>query len=123
MYELMVDSQFSSAHYLKGYEGDCARIHGHTWKVTLTVGAESVNEIGLGLDFKYISSVLDRITAQFDHRNLNDLDPFRDCNPSAENVAKVIYELCERGFAGAEVTVRSVTVHESDRYRVTYKPS
>ena len=106
MYELSVDSQFSSAHYLKGYEGECARIHGHTWKVSLAVQTESTDTLGIGLDFKYIASMLDSITAHLDHRNLNDLDLFRGCNPTAENVAKVIYELCEGKFEGSGVAIQ-----------------
>ncbi|MFC1573550.1 6-carboxytetrahydropterin synthase QueD [Candidatus Latescibacterota bacterium] len=121
MFELTVDSQFSAAHFLKGYEGDCARMHGHTWKVSVTVSAIKTDETGMCIDFKNIAAHLDAIVDRFDHRNLNELEFFRDKNPTAENLAKLLYEVLSKKIKDDNVSVRSVTVHESDRYRVTYE--
>jgi len=121
MYELTVDSHFSSAHCLDRYDGDCSRMHGHNWKVSLTVGADSLNDIGLGLDFKRIASRLDEIVRSFDHRVLNDIELLRGVNPSAENIARVIFDLSCTAFDGEGVRVLAVTVEESERYRVTYR--
>ena len=121
MFELTVDSHFSAAHYLKGYEGDCARMHGHTWKVSVTVSAAKTDETGMCVDFKDIATHLDAMVDRFDHRNLNELEFFRDMNPTAENLAKLLYEqLCDK-IKDAGVSLVSVTVHESDRYRVKYE--
>ena len=121
MYELTVDSNFSAAHFLQGYMGDCARMHGHNWKVSLTVGANSLVEIGLCMDFKDIASILDEIVDSFDHRVLNDLKILNGCNPTAENLARIIFDLCVEKIKHEDIEVLSVTVAESDRYRVTYK--
>jgi 6-pyruvoyltetrahydropterin/6-carboxytetrahydropterin synthase len=99
MFELSVDTHFAAAHFLRGYEGDCGRLHGHTWGVTLTVAAEENQALGMALNY---------------------LEWFDEENPTAENIAKLIFELLEREFSGG-ITVRSVTVAESGRYRVTYR--
>jgi len=121
MYELTVDSNFSAAHLIKGYKGDCARMHGHTWKVSLTVGATTIDEIGLCMDFKDIACVLDGIVEKFDHRILNEIDVLGGCNPTAENLARIIYGLCVEKIHNNDIEVLSVTVAESERYRVTYR--
>ncbi|MFC1541248.1 6-carboxytetrahydropterin synthase QueD [Candidatus Latescibacterota bacterium] len=121
MFELCVDSHFAAAHSLREYKGDCARIHGHTWRVTVCVGADDSDETGICIDFKDVSAALDMITAKFDHRNLNDLEQFRDINPTAENLAKYIFDRLSEKLNSDAVTVLSVTVAESDKYRVTYR--
>ena len=121
MYELTVDSYFSAAHFLDDYNGDCGRMHGHTWKVSLTVQAAETNKTGLCMDFKDIAAILDGIIRQFDHRTLNDVEILYGENPTAENLARIIYTLCAEKINCDAVAVHSVTVAESERYRVTYR--
>lgn len=121
MYELSVDSHFAAAHRLKGYEGDCARLHGHTWGVTATIGAVTLDEIGMCIDFKDVSRAIDEIVGRFDHQTLNDLEEFNEVNPTAENLGKLIFELLSEKLNSDNIRVLSVTVAESDRYRVTYR--
>ncbi|MCE5249275.1 6-carboxytetrahydropterin synthase QueD [bacterium] len=120
MYELTVDSSFSAAHQLREYDGACSRLHGHSWKVSVTVGVHALDALGIGMDFKKIASVLDGIVDRFDHQNLNDLDEFSTVNPTAENLARIIYDRIAGQIETGDVSVLSVTVAESDRYRVTY---
>ncbi|MBN1290478.1 MAG: 6-carboxytetrahydropterin synthase QueD [Candidatus Latescibacteria bacterium] len=121
MYELTVESCFSAAHFLDGYNGDCSRMHGHTWKVSLTVGASVKDKNGLCMDFKDISSILDGVIKEFDHRTLNEVGILNGKNPTAENIAQIIFTLCVEKLNNENVFVHSVTVAESDRYRVTYR--
>jgi len=121
MYELRVDTSFSAAHCLKGYHGDCARLHGHTWGVSATFGAERLDSVGMGMDFKILSGELDSIVRRFDHENLNDLEEFREMNPTAEHLARLIFGRLSEKLSRTPVRVLSVTVAESDRYRVTYR--
>ena len=120
MFELSVDGDFSSAHCLKGYKGDCSRLHGHTWRVRVTVGASDTGPLGMAVDFKLIAAKLDETLSLLDHRNLNDLEFFADSNPTAERIAKFIFDRIEGEFSGA-ARILSVTVAESDRYRATYR--
>ena len=111
--------KFSACHFIPGH-AKCGRLHGHTWGVTLTVAAEENQALGMAVDFKEISAKLDTVVSAFDHQTLNYLEWFDEENPTAENIAKLIFELLEREFSGG-ITVRSVTVAESGRYRVTYR--
>ena len=120
MYKLTVDTKFAAAHFLKDYTGNCARLHGHTWGVSATVRAGKLDEFGICIDFKDISEALDDIVERFDHQNLNDLEEFRDVNPTAENLGKLIFDLLTEKLNNDNVSVISITVAESDKYRVTY---
>lgn len=120
MYNLIVDSHFAAAHRLVGYPGKCAALHGHTWGVSATVRAGELDEIGMCLDFKKIARSLDEIVEQFDHRNLNELPEFATLNPTAENISRIIFEKLSDKINMEKVRLVSVTVAESDRYRVTY---
>jgi 6-pyruvoyltetrahydropterin/6-carboxytetrahydropterin synthase len=120
MYELTVDSHFSSAHCLAGYKGKCANLHGHTWVVSATVRANELDEIGICIDFKKIAGALDEIVDRFDHQTLNSLPEFNGLNPTAENISRIVFEQLSATLNTGSVEVVSVTVAESDRYRVTY---
>lgn len=120
MYELNVDSKFAAAHSLRGYNGECARLHGHTWGVTATIRVHSLDDLGMSIDFKNVSRALDGIIRRFDHQNLDDLEEFRDVNPTAENLGKLIFELLSEKINSDNALVFSVTVSESDKYHVTY---
>ena len=123
MYELSVDSHFAAAHFLRDYEGDCARLHGHTWGVTATIEAITLEETGMCIDFKDVSRCIDEIVGRFDHQTLNDLEEFQGVNPTAENLGKLIFELLSEKLDSDNIRVFSVTITESNRYRVTYKKS
>ena len=123
MYELTVDTHFDAAHCLRGYEGPCSRVHGHTWTVSVTVAAEDVGELGLSMDFRDIASRLDDEVRELDHRDLNGLPAFTGLNPTAENIARYLYDRLTGRFDVPAVSVVSVTVGESERYRVTYRGS
>ena len=92
MFELMVEDSFDAAHALRGHEGPCENLHGHTWKVQVSLKGEKLNKIGLLEDFKAIKKELEEILAEFDHKLLNDLKPFETENPSSENLARIIFK-------------------------------
>ncbi len=119
MFELSVDTQFSAAHCLRGYAGDCGRIHGHSWKITVTVRALSNDNLGMSMDFKEIAKTLEESVKEFDHRFLNELKYFSTLNPTAENIASLLFDRLSNEISGKGISVLSVTVAESDRYRVT----
>ncbi len=122
MFDLSVDSHFAAAHRLRGYAGDCGRLHGHTWGVTVAVGARENTDLGMAVDFKTISARLDEIISRFDHQTLNDLPEFTEQNPTAENIARLIFERLSASLNTGNIRVLSTTVAESARYRVTYRP-
>ena len=91
VFEIVVESHFSAAHSLVGYPGDCARIHGHNWVIEVHVRCRELNEIGIGLDFRDIKRNVEKILENLDHTHLNDLPPFRNQNPTSENIARYLY--------------------------------
>ncbi len=122
MYILTVEDKFSSAHQLRGYKGKCENIHGHNWKVVLSVKGENLNNIGLLIDFNDLKSMLKKVTDLLDHKNINEVTPFEELNPSSENIAKFISDKIgtELTESFKDITVDSVTVWESDTSRCTY---
>jgi 6-pyruvoyltetrahydropterin/6-carboxytetrahydropterin synthase len=113
MYELGVRRRFSAAHQLRGYAGKCERLHGHTYQVEVVVRAEQLNAIGLAVDFKELKAVVDELLESYDHRLLNEVPPYDEVNPSAENMARVIFESLA-GELPAGVTLVGVKVWESE---------
>lgn len=125
MFFLTVEESFDAAHSLRHYEGKCARIHGHTWKVEVQVGGKELNRAGMLIDFSVLRKMLKEILQEFDHCYLNEAAPFAEdgLNPTAENIAFYIYRRMKEKLAGVAPVLRvvQVTVFESDRARATYR--
>jgi len=120
VYELTVESRFAAAHQLRNYKGLCENLHGHNWKVQVTVTADALNEIGLGIDFKEIKVVLHQVLKELDHRFLNDLPMFQTDNPSSELIARWIFERLSEHLDQGHVRVARVTIWESEEACATY---
>ncbi len=121
MYELSVKGHFDAAHALHGYPGECRRLHGHTWDVEVVVAGDSLDDVGILYDFKTLKDDLARVLAPLDHAYLNDAPPFDRENPTAENLARYVYEKLT-STVGAAVVVREVAVWESPVAKITYRP-
>ncbi len=120
MYELEITKQFSGAHLLKGYPGDCRKLHGHNWLVTVILQAAALDEIGIALDFKVLKRELDASISRFDHAYLNELPEFADCNPTSENLSRILYFDLGRRLNTAQVKVVRVKVAESPGSSASY---
>ena len=92
MFELDITRDFSAAHSLRGYNGDCSSLHGHNWLVQVFVTSSELDEIGIAMDFKLLKKELNAILAELDHKYLNDLPAFSGRNPTSENIAMYIYQ-------------------------------
>lgn len=117
---MKVITDFAAAHTIRDYPGDCSRLHGHNWKVEVEVCAETLNEIGMGMDFKQIKATTQQIIQTLDHRNLNDIPPFDAINPTAENIASHLYRGLADKINTQDLKVSAVTLWETDRACVTY---
>lgn len=113
VYEIYVKDHFSAAHALKGYNGNCSRLHGHNWVIEVFVKCRKLNPIGIGIDFRDIKKNLKDILEKLDHTNLNDLAEFSTINPSSENIAKIIYEELSQRFNTGDIKVSRVKVCET----------
>lgn len=120
MYELTIISCFSSAHNLRCYEGECERLHGHNWKVEVTISSERLDDIGLAVDFKILKKRLEDILGKLDHKYLNEIPPFDKENPSSENLAKYIFKQFKTAIKDMDIKVVKIKVWESENAAATY---
>jgi 6-pyruvoyltetrahydropterin/6-carboxytetrahydropterin synthase len=116
MFELMVEDSFDAAHALRGYEGACENLHGHTWKVQVFLRGSKLNKIGLLEDFKNIKVKLELALKAYDHKLINDAPPFDSKNPTSENLAETIYRSLKRNYR----SLAKVTVWESATTNASY---
>jgi len=124
MFEITVDETFAAGHALRGYKGKCENVHGHNYKVRLTLEGESLDSIGLLYDFVHVKQVMKAVIESLDHKFLNDFPPFDTVNPSAENLAKYFYEQAVKQLPAATngARIRGVTVWETDVTAASYRP-
>ena len=120
MYEVSVSSTFSASHELRGYPGECARVHGHNWRVRVRVSVEEIDELGMGVDFRGLRGALDKIIRDLDHRHLNDLEPFQGINPTAERIARLLFSRIGPVLPEG-VTVLETRVEEAERDWAAYR--
>src|SRR5436853_3360467 len=92
MFEVSVEESFAAGHALRGYRGKCENPHGHNYKVRITLQGDRLDNIGLLWDFKELKTAMNQVIDRLDHQYLNDIEPFKQDNPSAENIAKYFYQ-------------------------------
>ncbi len=102
MFVLKIVTDFASAHSLRDYPGDCSRLHGHNWQVEVSVESEVLDAIGIAIDF------------------LNEIPPFDELNPTAENIAKYFYDEVAKLINNPDVRVCEVIIWETPRASVAY---
>jgi 6-pyruvoyltetrahydropterin/6-carboxytetrahydropterin synthase len=120
MYEIDIEREFSAAHCLRGYQGNCSALHGHNWKVQAIVRSNELDEIGIALDFRKLKNELDLLLGEFDHCNLSDLPCFKETNPTSEQLAKIIYTRLSDKINGNGVSVYKIRVCESQGSGASY---
>ncbi len=120
MYELMIESQFSAAHQLRGYKGKCENLHGHNWRVQVVITADKLNEIGLAIDFHELKKITNEFLSTLDHKVLNEVFPFTEINPSSENIAKWLFDSFKKKLTAENINMLSTTVWESETASATY---
>ena len=124
MFELKVNSHFSAAHSLIGYNGECSNMHGHNYMIFAVAKCETLDEIGLGIDFKLLKKHLNSVVDPLDHTNLNNAQFFREnkINTSSENIAKYIFDELSKKLENTTVILKEITVKETEGSSVTYYP-
>jgi len=119
-YTVCTSLEFAAAHVLHGYDGPCARLHGHNWRLEVEVVARDLDPVGMGMDFREIRAAANTIVEQLDHRHLNEIPPFDRVNPTAENIAAHVYARLTCMLDSDRAWVQSVTIWEADRSYVRY---
>jgi 6-pyruvoyltetrahydropterin/6-carboxytetrahydropterin synthase len=123
MFEVTVEHSFAAGHYLRNYKGKCENPHGHNYKVLVTLQGRELDKAGLLLDFKDLKGAIKGVVEKLDHQMINEIAPFTEVNPSAENLAKYFYEqtnLRLKDATDGRVWVKTVTMFETDVTNATY---
>ena len=122
MFEISVDYSFAAGHALRNYKGKCENVHGHNYKVRVTLEGGHLNSTGLLMDFSDLRRALKSLAERLDHQFLNDVPPFDKLNPSAENIARHFCEELAPQVKDRGARIASVTVWETDLTSATYRP-
>ena len=113
IFEICVETHFSAAHSLIGYQGNCAQIHGHNWIVEVFVRCRELNDIGIGIDYRDVRQAIKDIINDLDHSYLNEYPEFKNTNPSSENIAKFLYRELGGKINSDNVQISKVKVSET----------
>jgi 6-pyruvoyltetrahydropterin/6-carboxytetrahydropterin synthase len=122
MFEVFVDHTFAAGHALRNYKGRCENVHGHNYKVRVTVAGNQLDSTGLLVDFADLRTAIQTVVDRLDHRFLNDLSPFDQINPSAENLAKYFCDEITPRLSDSRLRILGVTIWETDLTSATYRP-
>ncbi len=123
MFEVTIEQTFAAGHALRNYHGKCENVHGHNYRCQVTLEGPQLDGTGLLMDFVALKRALQSVIDRLDHQWLNDFPPFDVLNPSAENIAKYIYDEIKKEISAAnEVRLGSVKLWETDTSSATYRP-
>ncbi len=124
MYEVSVEETFAAAHNLRNYKGKCEDLHGHNYKIRVVLAGKELDSTGLLYDFVQLKQAIRTVIASLDHKYLNELPPFDTLNPSAENLARHIYEQTSKQLPASPngAGIASITVWETETTAATYRP-
>jgi 6-pyruvoyltetrahydropterin/6-carboxytetrahydropterin synthase len=122
MYQLTKSVTFDAAHLLRGYVGKCANLHGHTYRLEVAVAGEKVDQVGMLFDFLDLKKLIQGVVDRLDHRFINDIPPYNEINPTAENMACQIYQTLRQQLAGQNpnIKLKYVQVWETPTASATY---
>ncbi|WP_428937400.1 6-pyruvoyl trahydropterin synthase family protein [Fontivita pretiosa] len=117
-FEITVLRDFSASHQLRLYDGSLEPLHGHNWRVLVTVSAQTLDSIGVVMDFHELQRRLDQVLSPMQNRHLNDLPEFATCNPSAEQLA---WHVARSLQLPNHVALRAVEVWETPDCRAIWR--
>ena len=120
MYDVTVKTVFSAAHQLRLYDGKYENLHGHNWTAQVTVEADELNPIGVGIDFVELKEMVEKILSRLDYQNINEISPFDKENPSAENIARWLFLELKTQIDTKSTRVKRVEVCEMEGCGASY---
>lgn len=123
-FSVRVEARFESAHYLREYRGISEPLHGHSYKVEAQLAARGggLDEDAIAVDFVSAKRKLEQLAKRLDYGCINDIPPFTEVNPSAENIAEWFARELQIAVEDESALVTAVTVWEGPVNSVTYVP-
>jgi 6-pyruvoyltetrahydropterin/6-carboxytetrahydropterin synthase len=123
MFTIFKDFTFSAAHAIRGHTRGCENLHGHNYRVRVHVTAETLDELGMVMDFADIKAILSAVLDPFDHRVINDIPPFDSRNTTAELFAEFTFQEVSARLPQGRLSVRRVEVWENDTACAIFEPT
>ena len=120
MYEVNVKTGFSAAHQLRLYDGKYENLHGHNWSAEVSVEADELDAMGVGIDFVKLKKFVEEILAELDYQNINEIPPFDEQNPSAENIARWLFLKLKEQVNTPTTRVKRVKICEMEGCGASY---
>lgn len=120
MYEVTVKTGFSAAHQLRLYDGKYENLHGHNWSAQVTVEADELDAMGVGIDFVKLKQMVEEILSKLDYQNINEIPPFDELNPSAENIARWLFLKLKEQVSSQTIRVKRVEICEMEGCGASY---
>ncbi len=126
MFRIFKDFTFAAGHAIRGHQGGCENLHGHNYRVRIHLQSETLDELGMVLDFADLKAIAAEILEPFDHRVINDIPPFDEVNTTAELFSEYVFReaaarVAKRG-GGREVAVTRVEVWENETSCAIFEP-
>ena len=115
------DFRFAAAHQIRGHRGGCENLHGHSYRVRVWVRAQTLDSLGMVIDFADLKAAMEEVVGPFDHAFLNEVPPFDQRNTTAELVAQHVFTELRRRLDDERVRVARVEVWESDSAGAIYE--
>ena len=124
-YTVRVEARFESAHFLREYRGISEPLHGHSYKVEADLEGRGggVDSDAIAVDFVSAKRKLELLAKKLDYACINDVPPFTEINPSAENIAEWFARELQAAVTDEDAVVVAVTIWEGPVNSVTYTPS
>ena len=120
MYDVTVKTGFAAAHQLRLYDGKYENLHGHNWTAQVTVEADELDPIGVGIDFVKLKDMVEKVLSQLDYHNINEIPPFDEQNPSAENIARGLFLELKAQINTAATRMKRVEICEMEGCGASY---
>jgi 6-pyruvoyltetrahydropterin/6-carboxytetrahydropterin synthase len=120
MFKIKISTQFSAAHFLRNYKGKCESLHGHNWKVEVLVSSLKLNSSGMVMDFGELKKITQTALEELDHKNISELDYFKDHNPSSEEIARYIFNKLKDQISAKDCQLEQIRVWETDTSCAVY---
>ncbi len=120
MYEVTVKTGFSAAHQLRLYDGKYENLHGHNWSAQVMVEADELDAMGVGIDFVKLKQFVEEILSELDYQNINEIPPFDELNPSAENIARWLFLKIKEKVCTPKTRVKRVEICEMEGCGASY---
>jgi 6-pyruvoyltetrahydropterin/6-carboxytetrahydropterin synthase len=123
-YRVRVEARFEAAHYLREYRGISEPLHGHSYKVEADLEARGggLDADAIAVDFVSAKRKLELLAKKLDYGCINDVAPFTEVNPSAENIAEWFARELQAAVDDENALVVAMTIWEGPVNSVTYRP-